>query len=240
MKHLKKIIIISILAITSILLLVVGSGYDMYKEALDQMPLNKKIESIQQKENYTKLDEVPKIYKDAVISVEDHRFYKHHGIDIIAIGRAMFNDIRTLSFREGGSTITQQLSKNIYFTQEKKITRKIAEVFMAKQIEKNYDKDEILELYINTSYFGDGYYTVKEACRGYFNKELEELTDYEAIMLAGIPNAPSVYAPTVNKKLADKRTKQVIMKMVEYKYLKLEKANKILDSIESEIKTLKN
>lgn len=240
MKHLKKIIIISILAITSILLLVVGSGYDMYKEALDQMPLNKKIESIQQKTNYTKLDEVPKIYKDAVISVEDHRFYKHHGIDIIAIGRAMFNDIRTLSFREGGSTITQQLSKNIYFTQEKKITRKIAEVFMAKQIEKNYDKDEILELYINTSYFGDGYDTVKEACKGYFNKELEELTDYEAIMLAGIPNAPSVYAPTVNKKLADKRTKQVIMKMVEYKYLKLEKANEILDSIESEIKTLKN
>lgn len=240
MKHLKKIIIIAILAITSILLLVVGSGYDMYKEALEQMPLDKKIESIQQKQNYTKLDEVPKIYKDAVISVEDHRFYKHHGIDIIAIGRAMFNDIRTLSFREGGSTITQQLSKNIYFTQEKKITRKIAEVFMAKQIEKNYDKDKILELYINTSYFGDGYYTVKEACRGYFNKELEELTDYEAIMLAGIPNAPSVYAPTVNKKLADKRTKQVIMKMVEYKYLKLEKANEILDSIESEIKTLKN
>ncbi len=241
MKHLKKIIIISALVITSILLLVIGSGYDMYKEALKQIPLDKKIESIQQKENYTKLDEVPQIYKDAVIAIEDHRFYKHHGIDIIAIGRAAFNDIRHFNFAEGGSTITQQLAKNIYFTQEKKITRKIAEVFMAKQIEKNYDKDKILELYINTSYFGDGYYTVKEASRGYFGKEPNEITEYEAIMLAGIPNAPSVYAPTVNKKLANKRTKQVIMKMVEYKYLKLEKANEILDSSDevSNIKTLK-
>lgn len=104
---------------------------------------------------------------------------------------------------------------------------------MSKQIEKNYDKDKILELYINTSYFGDGYYTVKEACKGYFNKELNEMTEYESILLAGIPNAPSVYAPTVNKQLAKKRAEQVIMKMVEYKYLKIEEANKILENNKS-------
>ena len=111
------------------------------------------------------------MYINAVISVEDHRFYKHPGIDIISIGRAVINDIKAMSFVEGGSTITQQLAKNIYFTQEKKIERKIAEVFMAFDIEKKYDKNEILELYVNTSYFGDGYYTVKEASRGYFAKE---------------------------------------------------------------------
>lgn len=134
-----------------------------------------------------------------------------------------------MEFVEGGSTITQQLAKNIYFTQEKKITRKIAEVFMAFEIEKEYDKNQILELYLNTSYFGDGYYTVKEACKGYFNKELKEMTDYECILLAGIPNAPSVYAPTKNPELAIQRQKQVMNKMVEYEYLTQEEANKILE-----------
>lgn len=229
MKVIKKIIFVVILVAISISLLVIGNGYNMYKEALEQMPLSKKVASIIEKENYTKIDEIPQIYKDAVISVEDHRFYKHNGVDLIAIGRAFVNDIKAMKFVEGGSTITQQLSKNIYFTQEKKITRKIAEVFMAFEIEKEYDKDQILELYLNTSYFGDGYYTVKEACKGYFNKELKEMTDYECILLAGIPNAPSVYAPTKNPELAIQRQKQVMNKMVEYEYLTQEEANKILE-----------
>lgn len=225
----KKIIFVVILVAISISLLVIGNGYNMYKGALEQMPLSKKVASIIEKENYSKIDEIPQIYKDAVISVEDHRFYKHNGVDIIAIGRAFINDIKAIDFVEGGSTITQQLAKNIYFTQEKKITRKIAEVFMAFEIEKEYDKVQILELYLNTSYFGDGYYTVKEACKGYFNKELNEMTDYECILLAGVPNAPSVYAPTKNSELAIQRQKQVMNKMVEYEYLTQEEANKILE-----------
>ena len=229
MKVIKKVIFIGILVAVSITLLVIGNGYNMYKGALEQMPLSKKVASIIEKENYSKIDEIPQIYKDAVISVEDHRFYKHNGVDIIAIGRAFVNDIKAMEFVEGGSTITQQLAKNIYFTQEKKITRKIAEVFMAFEIEKEYDKNQILELYLNTSYFGDGYYTVKEACKGYFNKELKEMTDYECILLAGIPNAPSVYAPTKNSELAIQRQKQVMNKMVEYEYLTQEEANKILE-----------
>lgn len=204
----------------------------MYKDALKEMPLEEKVASIKEKDNYTKIEEMPKIYKNAVVSVEDHRFYKHFGIDIIAVGRAAVNDIKEMRFAEGGSTITQQLSKNIYFTQEKKITRKIAEVFMAFKIESSYEKDEILELYLNTSYFGDGYDTVKEASKGYFDKEPNEMTDYEAILLAGIPNAPSVYAPTKNPELAKQRQKRVMNKMVEYKYLTKEEADEILNSNE--------
>ena len=222
----------AILVITLIMIVICAafgiSGYKMYKNALYEMPLTDKVASIRQKENYANIDEVPQIYKDAVVSVEDHRFYEHNGIDIIAIGRAFVNDIKAFEFVEGGSTITQQLSKNIYFTQEKKIERKVAEVFMTFEIEKNYDKDEILELYLNTSYFGDGYYTVKEACNGYFDKELYEMTDYECILLAGIPNAPSVYAPTKNPDLAIQRQKQVINKMIKYNYLMEEEANRIL------------
>ena len=175
MKILKRIIFIVVLISMSIALLFVGNGYDMYKQAIEQISVEDKIAEIKDKENYTNFSELPQMYKNAVIAVEDHRFYKHNGIDIIAIGRSAFNDIKAMSFVEGGSTITQQLAKNIYFTQEKKIERKIAEVFMAFEIEKNCDKDEILELYLNTSYFGDGYYCVKEASRGYFDKEPMEM-----------------------------------------------------------------
>lgn len=229
MKKVFKIIICIILVIASISLIFIGNGYKMYKSAIETMSVEEKVTEIQSKENYTKLSELPQIYKDAVISVEDHRFYKHNGIDIIAIGRSAINDIKAMSFVEGGSTITQQLAKNVYFTQEKKIERKIAEVFMAFQIEKNCDKDEILELYLNTSYFGDGYYTVKEASMGYFGKLPEDMTDSESVMLAGIPNAPSIYAPSKNPELAKQRQKQVISKMVEYKYLSQNDANTILN-----------
>ena len=170
------------------------------------------------------------MYKKAVVSVEDHRFYKHHGIDVIAIGRATLNDLRAFSFVEGGSTITQQLAKNQYFTQEKKMTRKIAETFLAFKLEKEYEKDEILELYINTIYFGNGYYGIKEASMGYFGKLPKDLTDSECIMLAGIPNAPSVYALTENPDLAKQRQKQVLAKMIRYKALTEEEAKNILNS----------
>lgn len=168
MKVIKRIIIIITLITLTAGAILIKNGYNMYKNAIDEIPLTEKVESIRKKENYTKIEEVPQIYIDAVISVEDHRFYKHGGIDIIAIVRATINDIKAMSFVEGGSTIPQQLSKNIYFTQEKEITRKIAEVFMAFELEKNYEKDEILELYLNTSYYGDGYYTIKEACKRIF------------------------------------------------------------------------
>lgn len=229
MKKFFKAVLVLILIGLSLSLLVIGNGYNMYKEAVDKISIEDKVKEIQNKENYTKISELPQMYINAVISVEDHRFYKHSGIDIIAIGRAVVNDIKAMSFVEGGSTITQQLAKNIYFTQEKKIERKIAEVFMASEIEKRYNKNEILELYLNTSYFGDGYYTVREASIGYFGKESIKMTDSECIMLAGIPNAPSAYAPTKNPELAKQRQKQVIEKMIKNKYLTQEEANKILE-----------
>ena len=159
--------------------------------------------------------ELPETYVDAVLSVEDHRFYGHIGIDPIAITRAVINDIRAGAFVEGGSTITQQLAKNLYFTQEKKMERKAAEVFMAFALEKEYSKNEILELYVNTIYFGNGYYCIKDASEGYFGKAPEDMDDYESTLLAGVPNAPSKYAPTVNPALAAKRQEQVLERLVE-------------------------
>lgn len=228
MKILKRIIICIILIILFAVGIVTYKGYTIYKQALNEISVKDKVAEIQSQENYTKIEDLPEFYLNAVIAVEDHRFYDHGAIDIISIGRAVWTNIKSFELREGGSTITQQLAKNIYFTQEKTALRKIAEIFMAFEIEKNCDKDEILELYVNTSYFGDGYYCVKEAANGYFDKEPIDMNEYESSMLAGIPNAPSVYAPTKNPDLAKQRQNQVLDRMVKYEYITEEEKQNIL------------
>lgn len=229
MKIIKKLILCIILILVTIVAIYTSLGYNMYKEALSKTPLESKILSIKENKNYSTFEELPKTYVDAVIAVEDHRFYKHNGVDIIGIARAIFNDIRAKELKEGGSTITQQLAKNTYFTQNRSLKRKIAETFMALEIERKCSKEEILELYVNTSYFGDGYYSIGAASKGYFNKKPSEMTNYESTLLAGVPNAPSIYAPTNNLELALQRQKQVINRMVECKYLTPEEALQMLD-----------
>lgn len=204
-------------------------GHRLYQSALDAEPLAEKIAGIQAIEDYTPLGQLPELYRNAVIAVEDHRFYEHPGIDVIAIGRALLHDLRAGAFVEGGSTITQQLAKNLYFTQEKELTRKAAEVFMAFDLEKSYTKDEILELYLNSIYFGDGCYTVRSASLSYFGKEPADLSPDECTLLAGIPNAPSVYDLNANPDLAKQRQRQVLGRMVERGYLTEEEAQEIVE-----------
>lgn len=229
MKVIKRIVLTLtvIVAVTGSVL--TYQGYDIYKHAIKEISIEDKINEIKSEENYTKFGELPQDYINAVIAVEDRRFYNHSGVDIISIGRAILTDIKEMKLVEGGSTITQQLAKNIYFTQKKEFTRKIAEVFMALEIEKVYLKEEIFELYVNTSYFGDGYYCVADASEGYFDKEPIDMTIYESTLLAGIPNAPSVYAPTKNPELAKQRQIQVINKMVKYGYLTEQEADNIIE-----------
>ena len=190
-----------------------GEGYGLYKNAVQEESLEETVAEIRRQDNFTSLEEMPETYVQAVVSVEDHRFYDHFGLDLIAIGRAVVNDIKAGRYVEGGSTITQQLAKNLYFSQEKTMSRKAAEVFLALKIEQKYTKDEILELYVNSIYFGDGYYSVGEASEGYFGKPASEMNDYECTLLAGVPNAPSKYAPSKNLALAEKRQQKVISRM---------------------------
>ena len=190
-----------------------GEGSGVSKNAVQEESLEETVAEIRRQENFTSLEEMPETYVQAVVSVEDHRFYDHFGLDLIAIGRAVVNDIKAGRYVEGGSTITQQLAKNLYFSQEKTMSRKAAEVFLALEIEQKYTKDEILELYVNSIYFGDGYYSVGEASEGYFGKPASEMNDYECTLLAGVPNAPSKYAPSKNLALAEKRQQKVISRM---------------------------
>ena len=142
----------------------------MYKNAISEIDLDTKIEEIKADDDYIVFGELPEEYVDAVISVEDQRFYNHIGVDIISIGRATVTNIQEKRIVQGGSTITQQVAKNMYFTQEKSFVRKVAELFVVYDLEKNYTKEDIFELYVNISYFGDGYYGIGEASVGYFNK----------------------------------------------------------------------
>lgn len=228
MKLLKKIIFVIFIVILGIATYFIKQGYNLYEEALAEISIQEKIIEIKSNENYTKYEELPEDYINAVVAVEDKRFLKHDGVDLISIARAILIDIKEMKFKEGGSTITQQLAKNTYFTQEKKVTRKIAEIFMAMDVEAQCSKEEIFELYVNTSYFGDGYYCVKEASEGYFDKLPKDMNLYECTLLAGIPNAPSVYAPTKNPELARQRQGQVVRKMIKQGYLSEEEAGKII------------
>ena len=194
-------------------------GYSLYAEALEEKPLEQRVAEQRAQPGYTALADLPGTYLKAVIAVEDHRFYEHGGIDLLAMGRALWNDLRTWSFAEGGSTITQQLAKNLCFSQEKSIVRKAAEVFAAWDLERRYSKEEILELYVNSIYFGSGCYNVGSASETYFGKEPKDMTDSECTMLAGIPNAPSVYDPTANPDLALQRQRQVVERMVAEEFL---------------------
>lgn len=210
---------------------VVHKGYELYREALQAESLTQQVQAIRDKEGFTSFKELPGVYVNAVVSVEDHRFFKHNGIDLIAIGRAILHDVQAGRYVEGGSTITQQLAKNLYFDQEKELTRKAAEVFMAFELEKHYTKDEIFELYVNCIYFGEGYYSVGEASEGYFKKVPGDMSDYESTLLAGVPNAPSKYAPTKNLKLAQKRQKKVIARMEACGYFSAKEAETISEQI---------
>lgn len=224
MKFIKKLLLSILLLIILIFSIIFLVGHTYYTKTLKEKPLITRVEEITNQENFVKFEQMSSYYRNAVISVEDHRFYDHGPIDFIAIGRATFTNIKNFELREGGSTITQQVAKNIVFSQERSWIRKIGEIFAAYDLEKNYTKKQIFELYVNTAYFGDGYYGIYQASYGYYNKTPIDLNLDESSMLAGIPNAPSIYAPTVNLNLAKKRQYHVLNKMLEYGYITKDEA----------------
>lgn len=170
--------------------------------------------------NYVKLQDIPESLQQAVVAVEDRKFYNHWGFDMEGIFRASLVNLQYGQVREGASTITQQLVKNLFLSQEQTMGRKAEEFVLAMDMELNYSKDEILELYLNTIYFGSGYYGIKEASEGYFGKESAMLALPESAMLAGIPNAPSLYSPYVDFMLAKKRQFIVLDAMTAAGYLR--------------------
>ena len=172
------------------------------------------------------LDKIPKDLQNAFVALEDNRFYQHGGVDPRAILRAAWINLVAGGVSEGGSTITQQLAKNAFLTQERTWKRKVQEVIIAFQIEKQYTKKEILELYLNQIYFGAGAYGVEAAAQTYFDKSADKLTLAESAMLAGLPKSPNYYSPFNSMKAAKERQATVLDQMVKYGYLDQATADK--------------
>ena len=225
MKFIKKIIIFVIIVVILAIAYFIKIGYDYYKEVLNEKSFDDRIAEIRNSEKFVKYGDLADNYINAVVAVEDHRFFKHGAIDLISIARAIHINFSNKELIEGGSTITQQVAKNVFFTQEETLKRKSAELLASIELEQKCSKEEIFELYVNTSYFGSGYYGIKSASNGYYEKEPKDLNLDESSMLAGVPNAPSVYAPTKNPDLARERQKHVLRKMVEYGYITQEESN---------------
>ena len=207
---------------------VVGIGWVKYESVTKELSIDEAIAQIKAKENYTNIDDISLTFINAMVAVEDRRFYMHNGVDVIGIARAFAKNIKDKNLTEGGSCITQQLAKNMYFINDNTFSRKIAEIFISVELEKKLSKKEILELYFNVIYYGSGYYNIYDASMGYFNKTPAKISDYEATLLAGIPNAPSVCSLKNNPDLAKQRQKTVVNAMVDMKYLTHSEARVIL------------
>lgn len=230
-KVIKRIIILLILVCVFLVGYIVSDGYKLYKSAIDEISIEEKISQIRNNPDYVKIDEIPKDYLNAVVSVEDKRFYDHFGVDIYSIGRAFLSNLESKKIMGGGSTITQQLAKNMYFEQKKVLSRKVAEVFVSMDLEEKYTKEDILELYINIIYYGDGYYGIGDATKGYFGKEPKELDLNEITLLAGIPNAPSVYQLSNNSIYTYQRQIIVIKSMLDTNNIDQEVAQELINKI---------
>lgn len=230
-KLVRRLILVVIAVITIVIVYIFGRGYSLYKKVTKNKSLADSIYQIKMSEKFVPWDEMPVDYKNAVIAVEDHRFFEHGAVDPIAITRALTSNVKQRELAEGGSTISQQVVKNLYFmdsdTKSDSLDRKIAEIIIGIKLEKTCSKEEIFELYVNNIYFGDGYYCIKDASNGYFKKEPKDMNLNESTLLAGIPNAPSVYSPTVNPELSKQRQQKVIRSMVKYGYLTQEQAELI-------------
>lgn len=179
------------------------------------------------------IKQVPKYMQNAVVAIEDRRFYEHHGIDFVGIARALFRDIKAGGAVEGGSTITQQLAKNVFLNSQKTYRRKFDEIFIARKIEKQYSKQEIMQMYLNQIYFGDGAWGIKRAAQKYFGKDVKDLTVSESAMLAGLIKAPSALNPYYHMEKAKKRRDVVLSEMkkqgfITEQQLKKAKAEKLV------------
>lgn len=170
--------------------------------------------------------DIPDIMKKAIVATEDRRFYDHGALDLVSVTRALVTNYMAGQTLEGGSTIAQQTVKNIFLSHDRTLARKIEELALAVRLEKNYTKDEILELYLNTIYFGHGAYGIKDAARTYFGKDVKDLNVSQCAMLAGLPQAPSVYDPITHPEEGIRRMAVVLTLMAQQEYISSEDAVK--------------
>lgn len=179
-----------------------------FKEAVEEA-IDKRVE------HRVRSEDINPIVKQALVATEDKRFYEHGAVDFFSIGRALYTNIIAGQTVEGGSTITQQLVKNLFLSSKRIMSRKVEEIFLAYLMEHYYSKDEIITMYLNTIYYGTDYYGIKAASEGYFNTDPKDLNLSQAAVLAGIPQAPSYFNPVSNMDATKQRQRTVLTLMAQ-------------------------
>ena len=193
-----------------------GSGYLCYRESVNEKSILSAVEPYVKDPEFVSFYDIDTDFVNAVVAVEDKRFFSRHGFDWVALIRAIVNNLEAGRAVEGASTITQQTAKNLYYLGKPRGFReKIAEVFIMFEMESHFSKREIFAIYANMNYYGDGYWGIGQASRGYFHKDPSDLTIAQAAMLAGIPNAPGRYQWSTGFDLAKKRQEKVLSRMYE-------------------------
>lgn len=210
MKLLKQILLTICLLLLIGGTLFIGVGYFNYRSKINEVSVKDMVAEVQSNPNYVTYANIDQDVLEATVSIEDRRFYEHHGIDYLGMGRALVGNIFAKGITGGGSTITQQLAKNLYFTQQPSYIRKVSEIFVAYDLEKLLSKQEILELYVNVINYGDNHFGIKQASEGYFQKDPSDLTLDEASLLAGLPQSPSNLQLSNHMDAARVRQKQVL------------------------------
>lgn len=223
-KILRKILFILLTLVFIFACVLTGLGFIEYKKAVNEKSIVNAVEEIRSQENFIPLKDMSKYMPQAMVAIEDHRFYDHGGVDYISLTRAICKNILNKKMVEGGSTITQQLAKNMYFGFEPSLVRKVGEVFVSKELEKYYTKDEILELYLNIVNFGDNHFGIYEAAYGYYRKHPKDLNLVESSTIAGITQSPSNYQLSNHNPKTKQRQIAVIEAMVKYMELDDESA----------------
>lgn len=191
----------------------------VWQKTIILVDLRRAVDAKLDRRHFVPLTDIPLTLQQAVIAVEDHRFYQHRGIDLEGLARAALVNLQEGSFQEGGSTITQQLVKNLFLSQDKTVSRKAEEMLLALDLELRYSKEDILAMYLNTAYFGAGAYGIGDAARTYFDKSPADLTLAEASLLAGLLQAPSALSPYSDYAAARDRQQVVLAVMAREGYI---------------------
>ena len=233
MKIIRKLFLIFLLIIVILLTLFIGLGFVNYVKATNDVSIQEKVKEIKSRDSYVSYDEINENLLKATVAIEDRRFYEHHGVEYRSMARALYQNVVAREIRGGGSTITQQLAKNMYYTYQPSYLRKVSEIFTAYDLEKELSKKEILELYVNVINYGDNHIGIREASEGYFHKKPKDLTLDEATLLAGLPQSPANYQLSNHEDVA-RRQIQVLNAMVRESMINEDEKMAVIKQAESD------
>ena len=204
-RFVKRLICFLLVVVTAVGILsfpVIKNGYNLYVQAVTETPVDIKVSQIKASDKYTPYEDISPVFVNRLVQSEDRRFFSHLGFDVISLSRAVVANVFSRSYSQGGSTLTQQLAKNMYFSFDKQLERKVAELFVAFDLERMYSKEDILAMYCSLAYFGQNCYGVKQAVAYYYNITPIEINEIQSQQLVDTLKAPSVYNPSV---MNDKR-----------------------------------